>query len=126
MGNGISFWAVLVIMIIVAAVASLITVSVTGNTVKENKNISNAGTYTKAEVDLMLNALKKELTPEEVSVSNLSCDVENLCEVNELSAQGAIKLSALSYADSPLRTDNAYVCVDKTGKLYRGTTSGCR
>lgn len=125
MGNGMSFWGVLVIMVIVAAIASLITVSVTGNTIKDTKNDSDAETYTKAEINLMMDELSESLTKEQNS-EEVVCDLETLCEVNELSAEGEVKLASLSDEASPFKTDNVYVCVDKQGKLYRGTSSGCK
>lgn len=126
MGNGISIWAVLVIVVIVAVIASLVTGSITGNTIKLNKDNSSTETYTKDEVDAMMKSMKEELSVEEESEDALACDIEKVCEVNQISASGQIVLSDLSYADSPLRTNNAYVCVDRLGKLYRGTSTGCR
>jgi len=125
MGNGISFWGTLVIMIIVAAVASLITISITGNVAKDNQISSNEDIYTKEEVDLMIATIKEDLKSDKETSSNLNCDVEDLCEVNSLFALGNVELSTLS-TDSALRTDNTYVCTDKSGKLFRGTATGCR
>jgi type II secretory pathway pseudopilin PulG len=126
MAKGISFWGVLVIMIIVAAIASLITLSITGNTVKSNEASSSAETYTKAEVDSMFDALREDLETQTAVVSGLGCDENNTCLVGDLSAEGNIQSSFLSNPDSPLRTDNAYLCVTKEGVLYRGTSVGCK
>jgi hypothetical protein len=125
MEKGMSFWGVLVIMVIVAAIASLVTVSVTGNIIKDAKNDSDAETYTKAEINLMLDELSESLANEKDS-NSLLCDLEGVCEINELLAEGEVKLASLSDEVSPFKTDNVYVCVDKQGKLYRGTSSGCR
>jgi hypothetical protein len=63
MENKTNWWLIIAIVIIVAVLASLITISLTGNTIRQTNNLlGKYEIYTKAEVDSLLSAQKQDLT----------------------------------------------------------------
>ena len=143
-----NLWVVVVIAIVVAVIASLITVNLTGNSIKVPSATSTTQTevYTKAEVDTMLKRIVAD------AVSTRILDIRSLnnsirfqaTDINTVTMNGKFiaddLISRNSFFSAYIKASNistytlkmgltgngtAYACLDNNGKLYRSLTA-CR
>ena len=97
--NNFNFLTVVVVSLVVAVIASLITASITGNVIKVQEKRKGTEVYTKEEIDKLL-----------ANINAVSCDEDDQCETKSL------------IADSPSRIGT--VVIDgKTISTKKGSTS---
>ncbi|MBS3100247.1 hypothetical protein J4463_03480 [Candidatus Pacearchaeota archaeon] len=137
---------VIAVVLIVAVVASLVTMSIAGDVIKVKPVLNGTNVYTKAEVDTMLKRIVAD------AVSTRILDIRSLnnsirfqaTDINTVTMNGKFiaddLISRNSFFSAYIKASNistytlkmgltgngtAYACLDNNGKLYRSLTA-CR